>query len=70
MKKNRTSVLMETEGTYPYAGGGVSTWCDILASELNQVDFYVYAITGTPTFKLKYSVPFTYSLSNLTTLTT
>ncbi|OQX88354.1 hypothetical protein B6D60_02305 [candidate division KSB1 bacterium 4484_87] len=57
MKKNRTSVLMETEGTYPYAGGGVSTWCDILASELNQVDFYVYAITGTPTFKLKYSVP-------------
>ncbi len=57
MNEKRISVLMETEGTYPYAGGGVSTWCDILASELSQVDFYVYAITGTPTFKLKYSVP-------------
>ncbi len=57
MNENRISVLMETEGTYPYAGGGVSTWCDILASELSQVDFYLYAITGSPSFKLKYSVP-------------
>src|SRR5437762_2140871 len=24
------SVLMATEGTYPYAAGGVSTWCDAL----------------------------------------
>ena len=56
-KKKRISVLMETEGTYPYAGGGVSTWCDILATELDQIDYYIYAITGTPTFKHKYTVP-------------
>lgn len=57
MKEKRISVLLETEGTYPYAGGGVSTWCDILCKELDQIDYYVYAITGTPIFKLKYSVP-------------
>ena len=57
MEEKRISVLLETEGTYPYAGGGVSTWCDILANELSQIDFYVFAITGIPTFKLKYSVP-------------
>lgn len=57
MTNKRLSVLLETEGTYPYAGGGVSTWCDILSKELSQIDFYIYAITGTPVNKLKYSVP-------------
>jgi len=27
---NDISVLMTTEGTYPYGAGGVSTWCDAL----------------------------------------
>ena len=35
---HRVSVLFETEGTYPFIGGGVSTWCDILGQELSQVD--------------------------------
>ena len=56
-KEKRISVLMETEGTYPYAGGGVSTWCDILCKELDQIDYYIFAITGTPMFKYKYLLP-------------
>ncbi len=28
----RGTILLCTEGTYPFAGGGVSTWCDILCN--------------------------------------
>ncbi len=60
----RLSVLLETEGTYPFVGGGVSTWCDILVRELNglqgetdkRVDYHVCAITGDPNVKLKYQL--------------
>ena len=50
------SVLMETEGTYPFVGGGVSTWCDILVRELPQVDYHICAVTGDPNVKLKYEL--------------
>ncbi len=58
------SVLLETEGTYPFVGGGVSTWCDILVRELNgsldepgrRVEYHVCAITGDPNVKLKYQL--------------
>lgn len=53
----RTSVLLCTEGTYPFAGGGVSTWCDILCTSLEDVDFRVQAITGNPEVSLKYELP-------------
>ena len=26
----RPRILLTTEGTYPYAMGGVSSWCDLL----------------------------------------
>ena len=42
------SVLMCTEGTYPFEGGGVSTWCHILCESLPQVDFTLYASLGSP----------------------
>lgn len=51
------SVLLCTEGTYPFVGGGVSTWCDILCRELDEVDFTVYAITGNPEVTYRYSPP-------------
>ncbi|MDY7018462.1 MAG: GT4 family glycosyltransferase PelF [Chloroflexota bacterium] len=51
------SVLLETEGTYPFVDGGVSTWCDILCHELPQVDFYICAITGDPYVATKYNIP-------------
>lgn len=57
MNRKRISVLLETEGTYPFAGGGVSTWCDILCRELHEVDFHIIALTGAPRFEVKYSIP-------------
>lgn len=50
-------VLLCTEGTYPFAGGGVSTWCDILCSELSEYDFTVCALTGAPEARLRYQLP-------------
>ncbi|HEX3833420.1 MAG TPA: GT4 family glycosyltransferase PelF [Solirubrobacteraceae bacterium] len=34
-------VLIITEGTYPYATGGVSSWCDILLSGLPDIEWSV-----------------------------
>jgi hypothetical protein len=45
-----------TEGTYPFVGGGVSTWCDVLVLELPQVDYHICAVTGDPNVKLKYEL--------------
>ena len=33
----RPRVLLTTEGTYPYAMGGVSSWCDLLVNEPDRV---------------------------------
>jgi glycosyltransferase involved in cell wall biosynthesis len=40
-KKPRYKVLMTTEGTYPYAVGGVSSWCDVLIGGLDEIDWDV-----------------------------
>lgn len=53
----RGTVLFETEGTYPFVGGGVSTWADILVNNLKDFDFYIYAVTGMPYAKYKYKLP-------------
>ena len=42
----RPRVLLTTEGTYPFAFGGVSTWCDIVLNGLTGADFDVFAITA------------------------
>ena len=55
---NRPSVLFETEGSYPYHGGGVSTWAHILCSELeNDVDFTILTLTGNPFVESRYQLP-------------
>ncbi len=54
---SQLSVLLATEGTYPFAGGGVSTWCDILIRGLPEVDFTLYAVTGTPNVAYRYDLP-------------
>lgn len=51
------TVLLCTEGTYPYVGGGVSTWCDILCRELEEYEFTLLAITGEPEVRLRYELP-------------
>ncbi|MCS7229686.1 MAG: GT4 family glycosyltransferase PelF [Candidatus Kryptonium sp.] len=53
----RLSILFETEGTYPFVGGGVSTWADILVNNLRDFDFYIYAVTGMPYVEYKYKLP-------------
>lgn len=44
----RFTVLMENEGTYPYVGGGVSTWCHILCENITEVDWYLFAVVAEP----------------------
>jgi glycosyltransferase involved in cell wall biosynthesis len=53
----RGEVLLCTEGTYPFVGGGVTTWCDILCGELAEYEFVVYAVTGAPEARLRYELP-------------
>jgi glycosyltransferase involved in cell wall biosynthesis len=40
-------VVLVNEGTYPYATGGVTTWCDQLVRGLSQVEWDLVAIVGT-----------------------
>lgn len=42
----RPRVLLTTEGTYPFAHGGVSTWCDIVVNGVSGADWDVLAITA------------------------
>lgn len=54
----KPKILFETEGSYPYSGGGVSTWAHILCTELKEdVDFYLMAITGSPFVEPRYKLP-------------
>lgn len=45
-ERRRLRVLMITEGTYPYAMGGVSSWCDYLTRGLPEIDWEVLPIVG------------------------
>ena len=42
----RLRVLLLTEGTYPYVIGGVSTWCDQLLRNLDEIDWLVLPIVA------------------------
>lgn len=50
-------VLLVTEGTYPFAWGGVSTWCDLLVKALPDVDFDVFAIIADPDLRPVFTLP-------------
>lgn len=51
------SVLLVTEGTYPYYQGGVSQWCDILLKRLKDVDYKVFSIVVDPFVTQKFDLP-------------
>ena len=53
----RMRVLLSTEGTYPFHGGGVSTWCDALTSHLSEIDFTLLAVTMHPYVQQRYPLP-------------
>jgi polysaccharide biosynthesis protein PelF len=52
----RPSVLLTTEGTYPFAKGGVSTWCHVLTQQLPEIDFKLLAIVANPYQKGNYQL--------------
>lgn len=51
------SVLLTTEGTYPFHQGGVSTWCDILVRDLKSIRYTVYSILMDPFVTQKFPLP-------------
>jgi polysaccharide biosynthesis protein PelF len=53
MKK---SVILSLEGTYPYHGGGVSTWAHLLCSKIKGYDFKLYSINANHEKNIKYNL--------------
>ena len=53
----RISVLMTTEGTYPHAAGGVSTWCDELIRNTPDISYTLLPIMMSPHIDLRYEPP-------------
>ena len=53
----KLTVMMATEGTYPYAQGGVSTWCDTLVNRLPDIDFVIYSVVVDPHIAMNYRLP-------------
>ena len=62
MKKEneKLSVLLISEGTYPFYGGGISTWSHMLCDRVSNVDYTLYSINAgfeqAPIFKLSDNV--------------
>lgn len=50
-------VLLATEGTYPFAPGGVSVWCDELVRDLAETEFHVMAIAMNPFVASRFAYP-------------
>jgi glycosyltransferase involved in cell wall biosynthesis len=51
---SQLSVLLATEGTFPFYGGGVSTWCDRLTHGLSETEFTIFAVTTDPFSATRY----------------
>ena len=49
-------ILLTTEGTYPFLGGGVSTWCHELTKQMPEVDFQILAIVANPYLPQQYQL--------------
>ncbi|PSB56396.1 DUF3492 domain-containing protein [Chamaesiphon polymorphus] len=49
-------ILLTTEGTYPFLGGGVSTWCHELTHNMPEVDFKLLAIVANPYLPQQYQL--------------
>ncbi|MCJ1807458.1 MULTISPECIES: GT4 family glycosyltransferase PelF [Flavobacterium] len=51
---SKSSILMALEGTYPFHGGGVSTWAHILCNKINKFNFKIYSVNAFYETKPKY----------------
>jgi hypothetical protein len=58
--KKKLDVMLVFEGTYPFSGGGVSTWAHILCDKVKNVNYTLYSVNANyeekPKFKLSQSV--------------
>ena len=54
---SRTSVLLTSEGTYPYYHGGVSVWCDQLIHNAAKTDFHLFAVAHSPRLRPVFNMP-------------
>ncbi len=55
--KRPLSVLLTTEGTYPYYQGGVGTWCDVLIRQMPDVRFTLLSLAARPGIRPAYQFP-------------
>jgi polysaccharide biosynthesis protein PelF len=53
----RLSVLLTTEGTYPFSGGGVSTWCDTLIRGTPDVRYTLLPLMMNPHVEQRFTPP-------------
>jgi glycosyltransferase involved in cell wall biosynthesis len=54
---SRLSILLTTEGTYPFHKGGVSTWCDVLVRNSPEIEFTLLTVMMHPYLKQRYELP-------------
>lgn len=50
-------VLLVTEGTYPYVVGGVSSWCDLLVSRMDEFEWQILPIATARDRVVKFALP-------------
>jgi glycosyltransferase involved in cell wall biosynthesis len=60
------AVALINEGTYPYATGGVSTWCEQLVRGLSEVSWHLVTIVASGSARL--TVPLPANVRSLTTV--
>jgi polysaccharide biosynthesis protein PelF len=54
--KMKPEILMALEGTYPFHGGGVSTWAHILCNQIQNYSFKIYSVNAFFESKSKYDL--------------
>lgn len=54
--KKKLDVMMIFEGTYPFNGGGVSTWAHILCDKIKNANFTLYSVNANYEEKPKYTL--------------
>jgi hypothetical protein len=53
---NKYDVMLILEGTYPFNGGGVSTWAHMLCCSVKNVNYTLYSINADFEEKSKYQL--------------
>ena len=54
--ENKHDVMLILEGTYPYNGGGVSTWAHMLCNQVKNVNYTLYSVNADFEAKSKYDL--------------